>query len=74
MDLQDVKQFPSDATLSASAIPDFIGVYFEVTPETLVHCAWESPATGFMWYIVAYNRKDKWFYGFANLGDKELAE
>lgn len=74
MELQNYENFPTDETLSASDLPDFKGTYFQVTPETLVYCAWESPATGFMWYVVAYNRTENWFYGFANLGDKDLAE
>jgi hypothetical protein len=42
--------------------------------DSLVHCAWEAPGLGFVWYIIGYDREYDLFYGYVNLNDLANAE
>ena len=64
--------FPS-AELCKEHLPKY-DVNFIPNKDSLIHCAWEVPSCGFMWYITHYHEEMDMFFGFVKLHDWEFAE
>ena len=67
----DASTFPTDDEFKANVENKSM---LEWDLPNKIHCAWEIPCLGFMWYITYYDPNTKLAYGWVSLGDREKAE